>query len=112
MPKALEVTIDGKKVGTYVPPTGKSFAAYLANIPKKYMRAHIVSGSDTENWYWQLPDMKEGQTISFRLIETNETGVPPRVEEKNLEEVAEFLRSQDEKFPRGSREYTKKQPTG
>jgi hypothetical protein len=67
--KALEVSIDGKVIGTYVPPKGSTFAAMVANIPRRYMRAHLTSGNNTETWQWQLPDVKHGQTISFRMVE-------------------------------------------
>jgi hypothetical protein len=78
MTKALEVTIDGKIIGVYVPGSGRCFSAILGNIPRKYMRAQVLSSSDQDNWYWQLPDINEGQTISFRMIETSEKGVPPQ----------------------------------
>ena len=56
MVKALEVSIDGKLVGNYVPPAGKTFSAVLANVPKTYMRAQVFSGGpDSETWQWQLP---------------------------------------------------------
>ncbi len=47
---ALEVLINGKRVGVYVPPEGCTFAAMVGNIPRTYMRAHIMTGSDSENW--------------------------------------------------------------
>src|SRR3972149_4996358 len=78
--KALEVCIDGQVVGLYVPPAGKTFAAMLGNIPRTYMRAHVTSGTDEESWKWQLPDVKEGQVISFRGISRSlsSRGAPPR----------------------------------
>jgi hypothetical protein len=89
--KALEVSIKGKIVGIYVPAKGHTFCAMIANVPKSYMRAQVISGSDSENWYWQLPDIKEGQVISFKMIEaTADDGVPPqRVVEKDPEAVNE-----------------------
>ena len=44
--KSLEVPINGKVVGIFVPPKGAVFAAMLGNIPRKYMRAHIHSGGE------------------------------------------------------------------
>ena len=86
---ALEVSIDGKRVGIYVPPEGSTFAAMVGNIPRTYMRAQIMTGNDSESWQWQLPDIKPGQRISFRLIEAPDgSGVPPQfVQPRNPQEV-------------------------
>ena len=82
---ALEVSIDGKRIGIYVPPDGCSFAAMVGNVPRAYMRAHIMTSSGVESWQWQLPDVKPGQRISFRQIEApTGSGVPPQ-----------FVRSRD-----------------
>ena len=83
--KALEVLVNGKAIGLYVPPEGECFSVILANVPRTYMRAQVMSGSKTENWQWQLPDINEGETIAFRLVETNgRAGVPPqRIEPKS-----------------------------
>ena len=88
--KALEVSIDGKVIGVYVPPEGEVFAAWVGNIPRTYMRAHVMSGTETESWQWQLPDLQEGQVISFRLLEAEPgTGVPPQyVEPRDPADVA------------------------
>ena len=76
---ALEVSVDGKRIGVYVPPDGSTFAATVGNIPRTYMRAHIMTGNDAESWQRQLPDIKAGQRISFRLIEAPiGSGVPPQ----------------------------------
>jgi hypothetical protein len=43
------------------------------------MRAQVSSGSETEDWYWQLPDTQELETISFRLVDAaGKKGVPPQ----------------------------------
>lgn len=83
--KALEVLINDKAIGFYVPPEGECFSVMMANIPRTYMRAQVMSGNQTESWYWQLPDINENDTIAFRLVETNgRTGIPPqRVEPKD-----------------------------
>jgi hypothetical protein len=74
---ALEVLIDGKRVGIYVPPEDASFAAMVGNIPRRYMRAHIMASNDAESWQWQLPDIKPGQIISFRQVKAPlGSGVP------------------------------------
>jgi hypothetical protein len=88
--KALEVSVDGKAIGIFVPPEGKPFVAGVGNIPGSYMRAHIMSGNDTECWRRQLPDVNEGQTISFRMIEAEPgSGIPPQyVRQREPEEIA------------------------
>jgi hypothetical protein len=91
---AVEVLIDGKRVGTYVPPEGSSFAVMVGNVPRTYMRAHITAMSDAESWQWQLPDIKPGQLISFRQINALAgSGVPPQfVRPRDPREVAENRR--------------------
>jgi|SRR3989344_6711229 len=90
--KALEVLVNGKAIGLYVPPEGECFSAIVANVPRTYMRAQVLAGSESENWQWQLPDIQEGETIAFRLVETNgRTGVPPhRVTPKDPKQVREI----------------------
>jgi hypothetical protein len=46
---ALEVLINGRRVGVYVPPEGSTFAAMVGNAPRTYMRAHIMTGNDLES---------------------------------------------------------------
>jgi hypothetical protein len=89
--KALEVSIDGVVYGVYVPAAGHPFSAVVGNIPRKYMRAQVLGGSDTESWQWQLPDIQEGQAITFRMIEAEEEdGVPPQfVRQISAEEKTE-----------------------
>ena len=47
--EALQASIDGEVIGVYVPPDGSPFAAMLGNIPKSYMRAHIMSATHVES---------------------------------------------------------------
>ena len=94
--KALEVLVNGEVVGLYVPPEGECFGVMLGNVPRTYMRAQISSGNKTESWFWQLPDIKEGEIISFRLVESKgRAGVPPQErvsrepgKEKKLKQMA------------------------
>jgi hypothetical protein len=77
--KALEVSINGKVVGLYVPPKGECFSVMLGNIPRTHMRAQVHSGDKREDWYWQLPDIQEQEAISFRLVDAvGRKGVPPQ----------------------------------
>lgn len=94
--KALEVLINGEAVELYIPPEGECFGVMLANVPRTYMRAQVSSGNKTESWYWQLPDIEEGETISFRLVEAaGREGVLPQrrvpndpVEQKRIKQAA------------------------
>ncbi len=92
--KGVEVSVDGKIIGVFVPPEGGQFVASVANVPRTHMRAHVMSGNDNESWQWQLPDVQEGQTISFRMIEADAgAGVPPQfVRQRSPEEIAETKR--------------------
>jgi hypothetical protein len=104
--KALEVSIDGRVIGIFVPPAGKPFVAGVGNIPGSYMRAHIMSGSETESWQWQLPDVDEGQPISFRMIEAEPgAGVPPQfIRQRDPEEIAENKRLAAEFYAKAMKE--------
>ncbi len=103
---ALEVSVDGKRIGVYVPPEGSTFAAMVGNIPRTYMRAHIMTGNDAESWQWQLPDIKPGQRISFRLIEAPiGSGVPPQfVRPRDSKEVEENKREAAKLYAKAKRE--------
>jgi hypothetical protein len=104
--KALEVSIEGKVIGVYVPPDGEVFAATVGNIPRTYMRAHVMSFTLTESWQWQLPDLEEGQVISFRMIEAEPgTGVPPQyVTTRDPEDVSEMKRLAAEAYAQAMQE--------
>src|SRR6185295_18141752 len=104
--KALEVLIDGESIGVYVPPAGASFTAMVGNIPRKYMRAHIMTGNDEENWQWQLPNIRPGQIISFRMIEApTGSGIPPQfVRHHDPREVAENKREAAKLYAKAKRE--------
>jgi len=104
--KALEVSVDGRVIGVFVPPEGESFVASVGNIPRSYMRAQILSGNDQENWQWQLPDINEGQTISFRMVDAAPgSGIPPhRVSQRDPVEVAETKRRAAEGYARAMKE--------
>lgn len=104
--KALEVSIDGKVIGIFVPPARNTFAAMVGNIPRSHMRAHIMSGNDKESWQWQLPDVSEGQTISFRMIEAKAgSGIPPHyVRQRSPKEVAENKRLAKKAFAQAMEE--------
>jgi hypothetical protein len=103
---AVEVLVNGKRVGVYVPPEGASFGAMVGNIPRKYMRAHIMASNDAESWQWQLPDIKPGQLISFRQISAPlGSGVPPQfVRPRDPREVAENKREAKKLYAKAKKE--------
>ncbi len=103
---ALEVSIGRKRIGIYVPPEGCSFAAMVGNVPRKYMRAHIMTGNDAERWQWQLPNIKPGQRISFRLVKAPVgSGVPPQfIRPREPKEVEENRREARKLYAKARRE--------
>jgi len=103
---AIEVLINGKRVGIYVPPEGATFGAMVGNIPRKYMRAHIMTFTDSESWQWQLPDIKPGQLISFRQVKAPiGSGVPPQfVRPRDPREVAVNKREAKKLYAKAKRE--------
>ena len=103
---AVEVLIDGKRVGIYVPPEDASFGAMVGNIPRRYMRAHIMASNDAESWQWQLPDIKPGQVISFRQVKAPlGSGVPPQfVRPRDPLEVAENKREAKKLYAKAGKE--------
>lgn len=107
--KALEVSINGNVIGVFAPPNGEPFCAMIGNIPKMYMRAQVLASNDVEQWQWQLPDVQEGQVISFRMIEANrDSAVPPhRITKRDPEEVAEIKKMAKEGYKRAMREQEK-----
>ena len=103
---ALEVSINRKRIGIYVPPDGSTFAAMVGNIPRKYMRAHIMTGNDAESWQWQLPNIRPGQRISFRLVNAPVgSGVPPQfIRARDPREVVENKRKAKKLYAKAKRE--------
>lgn len=77
--KALEVRLARRRVGVFVPPAGGTFSVMLANVPQTYMRAFVTAGNGHESFRWQLPDTKEGERLTFRMIDVAEgtTGAEP-----------------------------------
>ncbi len=65
-----------------------------------------MTGNDAESWQWQLPDIKPGQRISFRLIEAPiGSGVPPQfVRPRDSKEVEENKREAPKLYAKAKRE--------
>ncbi|MES2820974.1 MAG: hypothetical protein V4812_18520 [Pseudomonadota bacterium] len=91
MKRAIEVLVDGQRVKLLQAPDGGPASVQLANVPRDHMRAWAHASSDDEAWQWQLPDIQDGQTISFRVIqaEQHEITPPQEVEKRDPEQVAE-----------------------
>jgi hypothetical protein len=75
--KAVEVSIEGRVVGLFASPEQGPWFAMVGNIPRKYMRAHIMTQTPTEAWQWQLPDVQEGERIEFRIVEATPNDIRP-----------------------------------
>lgn len=107
---ALEVLIDGKAIGVYVPPEGASFSAMVGNIPRRYMRAHIMTGNDEESWQWQLPDIQPGQVISFRMVDApTGSGIPVQfIRPRDPREVAQNKKEAAKLYAKAKREMAAK----
>lgn len=94
MKRAIEVLVDGQRVRLLQAPDGGPASVQLANVPGDHMRVWAHASSDDETWQWQLPDIQDGQTISFRVIqaEQHEITSPQEVEKRDPEQVAEGKR--------------------
>lgn len=75
--KALKVTIDGHLIGMFGAPDERPWIAMMANLPRTYMRAHIMTETSTESWQWQLPNIQEGECIEFRIVDAAPSDIPP-----------------------------------
>jgi hypothetical protein len=65
--KALEVSVDGEILGTFVSPKGGCFFADVSNVPRRYMRASVRARAKAERCHWRLPDLPADQVVSFRM---------------------------------------------
>jgi hypothetical protein len=102
MAKALEVLIDGKHLGYFVPPEGSAFGVMVGNVPIHYMRAQVSTGGASESWYWQLPDIEEGQDLTLRLVDVDASqGRPPArieaIDASRQEEIKRMAREAAQK---------------
>ncbi|WP_137010776.1 hypothetical protein [Ectopseudomonas oleovorans] len=90
MKRAIEVLLDGKRVMLLQAPDGGPASVQLANVQENYMRAWAHASSDEEVWRWQLPNIQDGQAISFRVIqaEADDISPPQEVEKRDPEQVA------------------------
>ena len=100
--RAIEVLVDGERVGVLQARNGNPVAVTVGNIPKDHMRVWAHGSDDEETWYWQMPDVYDGQTVSFRVIESDslEISKPYEVEERDPEEVADIKRRAREGYQR------------
>jgi hypothetical protein len=97
--KAIQVSLDGQLIGMFASPDGGPFLAMIANIPRTYMRAHIMTETEIESWQWQLPDIQTGECIEFCITEANPESIcPPHfVRQHGPEEFANVERWKDNK---------------
>ncbi len=89
--RALQVSIDGRVVGICALPDQAPFLAMIGNIPRKYMRGHIMLETPTETWQWQLPNVQDGECIEFCLTDADPESVSPPhyVRRHATEEIAD-----------------------
>ena len=94
MARAIEVLVNGKRAGILQARSGSPVGVTVANIPNDHMRVWAYGSDDEETWYWQMPDIQDGETVSFRVIEANESEIskPYEIEKRDPEEVAESKR--------------------
>jgi len=52
----------------------------LANVPLTYMRSFVTAGNGHESRRRQLPDIAEGQQLSFRIVDVPDDtkGIAPQ----------------------------------
>jgi hypothetical protein len=106
MKRAIEVLIDGERVGLLQARGGNPVGVSVGNIPRDHMRVWATGSDDTETWYWQMPDVADGQMVSFRVveIEDNEISKPYQIEKRDPEEVAENKRIAKEMYKKAMQE--------
>ena len=72
----------------------------LANVPRTYMRAFASAGNERVTYRWQLPDVGEGNVVSFRMIDADAGDDPNEivdVSESEREEIRMLARIAREK---------------
>ncbi len=100
MGRAIEVLIDSKRVGLLQARGEKPVGVTVANIPKDHMRVWANGSDDIETWYWQMPDVADGQTVQFRImeVENDEISKPYIIEKRDPEEVAKKKKRAQEMY--------------
>jgi hypothetical protein len=98
MKRAIEVLVNGKRVGLLQARGGKPVGLAIGNLPSDHMRVWAHGSDDEEKWFWQMPDVPDGQLVSFRVIqaEPSEISTPDEVELRDPAEVAEMKRKSKE----------------
>jgi len=94
MKRAIEVLINGKRVGVLQARGGSPVGGMVGNIPSDHMRVYAHGSDDHETLHWQMPDIPDGETVLFRVIDVEESEVskPYKVKKRDPKEVAENKR--------------------
>ena len=91
MARAIEVLVNGERVGILQARDGKPVGVTVGNVPRDHMRVWATGSDDHETWHWQMPDIPDGDEVSFRVIDALETEIskPYQIERRDPKEVEE-----------------------
>ena len=69
----VDVFVNGTKWGRCGHAENGAFTLMVGSLPSlpQEFRAFCMAGNETESWYYQFPDMKVGDKITFKIIETD-----------------------------------------
>ena len=76
----IDVWVNGKKWCRCAAPEGGTFTAVVGNVPRTYARSFCMAGNENESWHWQFADLKPGDKVTFRLVETDWCSEPDTVQ--------------------------------
>jgi hypothetical protein len=80
----VDVFVNGKKWGRCGHAENGAFTLMVGNLPSlpQEFRAFCMAGNETESWHYQFPDMKAGDKITFKIVETKWCDEPDSIEPK------------------------------
>jgi hypothetical protein len=80
----VDIFVNGKKWGRCGHAENGAFTLMVGNLPSrpKEFRAFCMAGNETESWHYQFPDMKAGDKITFKIVETDWFDEPDSIEPK------------------------------
>jgi hypothetical protein len=83
----VDVFVNGKKWGRCGYAENGAFTLMVGNLPSltKEFRAFCMAGNETESWHYQFPDMKAGDKITFKIVETDWFDEPDSIEPRGVE---------------------------
>jgi hypothetical protein len=80
----VDVSVNGKKWCRCGHAPDGAFTLMVGNLPSlpKEFRAFCMAGNEQEAWHYQFPDMKAGDKITFKIVETAWYDEPDSIEPK------------------------------